>query len=550
MRRIILLVVFTVGIGALVAGQSARADVHLHELFTDNMVLQRDMKVPIWGHVTNADGKPAKGEKVTIRFQEQEVSTMSENDGKWQLELPKLKEGGPFPMTVIGSNVIQFKNVMVGDVWLVAGGCNMEHHLQYTEDAQKNISISENKQIRLCQIPHRARLYPQKDWKDSPTKPAWKECGPLSTPVFSAVGYYFGQDIQNAVKIPIGMIQVTHNGTGWTTHGTPAEAWVARHMLSAYPEIKPLIDKFDADVDHYFNVSVPSHIEAIERYTVLLKKAKAERAEFLPGQPGQPFNPGHYPHNPTTLYNGMISPLVPFALKGVIYFGGEANAINPWNTTSNSHLYRTLFPALIKNWRDDWDQGEFPFLFVQLGTTGLLDAVPKQSHWAELREAQLMTWNRQTTIRVANTAMVVVTDCGEPNNPVFRRKQPVGHRLALAARNIVYSQKSPLSGPTFDSIEIKDDKVILSFKHVGEGLEIAKEPELKGFTMAGDEGTFHTAKAIVKDDKIIVTCSKVTKPRSVRYGWADHPDINLWNKDGLPASPFRTDNFPVLSTPK
>lgn len=543
MRRFMVFAAFIFGF-AVVGNQPASADVSLHDLFGENMVLQRDIKVPIWGTAN-------KGEKVTIRFLDQEHSTMAENDGKWFIDLPKMKEGGPFPMTIIATNVITLKNVMVGDVWLVAGGCNMEHPLQYTEDAQKNISISENKELRLCQIPHRPRLYPQKDWKDSPTKPNWKSCGTQSSPVFSAVGYYFGQDLQNAIKVPVGLIQVTHNGAGWTSQGTPAETWVGRHMLSAYPELKPLIDKFDADVDHYFNVSVPSHIEAIEKYTMLLKKAKAERAEFLPGQPGQPFNPGHYPHNPTTLYNGMIAPLVPFAIKGVVYFQGEANAINPWNTPSNSHLYRTLFPALIKNWRDDWDQGEFPFLFVQLGTTGLLDAAPKDSHWAELREAQLMTFNRQGSIRVANTAMAVVTDCGEPNNVLFRRKQPVGHRLALAARALVYSQKSPMSGPIFDAIEIKEDKVLVSFKHVGEGLEAAKgEPEVKGFTMAGDDGVFHVARGVIKDDKVVVTCTKVMKPRAVRYGWADHPDINLWNKDGLPAAPFRSDTFPVLSTPK
>ncbi|MDX1964432.1 MAG: sialate O-acetylesterase [Pirellulales bacterium] len=242
-------------------------------------------------------------------------------------------------------------------------------------------------------------------------------------------------------------------------------------------------------------------------------------------------------NNSSDLYNAMIHPLAPFGIKGAIWYQGESNA-------DNAYHYRDLFPAMIKNWRDLWGQGEFPFLFVQLAPFMQKNSEPIESNWAELREAQLMTLSK-----LPHTGMAVITDLGDEKDIHPVPKGPVGERLAQIARNVAYGEKSEPSGPLFDSLTIEGNKAILKFKHVGQGLE-ARGGELSGFTIAGEDKKFHNATAKVEGDTVVVTADAVTKPVAVRYGWANYPQVNLWNKDGLPASPFRTDDFPGLTQPK
>jgi sialate O-acetylesterase len=437
------------------AGQDVLGAVKPHSLFTDGMVLQQGMKVPIWG---TADD----GEKVTVTFEGQEVSTTAK-DGKWKVQLKDLKAGGPFTLTISGTNTIKLKNVLVGEVWVCGGQSNMQWSMKQI-GATKDIENSENAQIRLFSVHRGGAPTPQTELDSKKGKLEWVECGPKTVPSFSAVGYYFGRDLEKARKVPIGLINSNYGGT-------PAERWTTRKTLDADPDLKAL--------------------------------------------------------KGSDLYNAMIAPLQPFAIRGVIWYQGESN-------DDRAEQYKKLFPAMIKDWRDGWKQGDFPFLFVQLAP---YDKVKREGMWAELREAQLYAWQK-----VPNTAMVVITDVGDPKDIHPKQKEPVGARLALAARALAYREKIVYSGPIYDGMKIDGNKIILSFKHVGAGL-VAKGGPLQGFTIAGKDQKFVKAQATIVDGTVVVHSPEVPEPVAVRYGWANYPIVNLWNKDGLPASPFRTDNL-------
>ncbi len=316
---------------------------------------------------------------------------------------------------------------------------------------------------------------------------SWEVCGPTTVGRFSAVGYAFGRDLQKNLNVPVGLIH-----TSWG--GTAAEPWTTREALAASPEFKGLVAKLD-----------PS--------------AKAGAG------------------TPTALYNGMIAPLQPYAIQGAIWYQGESNA-------GRAYAYRTLFPLMIQSWRASWKQGDFPFLFVQLAPFRAISKEPQESDWAELREAQLLT-----ALKLKNTAMAVITDLGDEKDIHPKQKAPVGERLALAARALAYGEKVVYSGPVYDSMKVDGNKAVLSFKHVGGGL-VAKGDKLTGFTICGADHKWVNADAVIQDDKVVVSSPTVAKPVAVRYGWANYPVVNLFNKEGLPASPFRTDDFAMLTAPK
>jgi sialate O-acetylesterase len=345
---------------------------------------------------------------------------------------------------------------------------------------------------------------------------------------FSAVAYFFGRDLQKKLGVPVGLI---HSSWG----GTVAEAWTGRPALEDSPSVKYLSNNFDAARKHY-DRACDKYLTDLEAFLPRAKKARAE-GKKMPAPPAVPYNPDHNPNSPTVLYNAMIKPLQPYGIKGVIWYQGESNA-------GRAHEYRNLFATMIKNWRDDWKLGDFPFLFVQLAPWMAISKEPQESAWAELREAQLLT-----TQKVKNTGMAVITDVGDPVDIHPRKKAPVGARLALAARALAYGEKLVYSGPAYKGVEFKDGKAVLSFDSVGKGLE-ARGGELKGFTLAGEDHKFHNAQAKIEGDKVVVWSDEVSKPTAVRYGWANCPVVNLWNKDGLPASPFRTDDFPMVTGPK
>jgi sialate O-acetylesterase len=490
-------------------GSAASAAVKLNGMFTDNMVLQQGKKVPVWGTAES-------GEKVTVSIDRQKANVKAK-DGKWMVWLKPMKAGGPFEMTVGGQNTITLKNVLVGEVWICSGQSNMGWPVSQTVNAQEVMANSANPQIRLYHVPNTTSDTPLTE-----VKGAWTECGPQTVPNFSAVGYYFGRDLQAALKVPVGLIN-----TSWG--GTPAEAWTSRQTLENTPGLKVIL----SDWERYIEREYPKKLQAwqtdMERW-----KQEAERArkqgENPPREPQKPWGPDFF-CRPCCLYNAMIHPLLPYAIQGAIWYQGESNA-------GRAYQYRTLLPAMIKNWRQDWQTGDFTFLTVQLAP---FDGRMKENSWPELREAQLLT-----TRAMPNVGMAVITDLGDKMDIHPKRKAEVGARLALLARAIAYRQRLVYSGPEYSTMKVKGDKVILSFKHVG-GALVAKGGELKGFTIAGKDEKFVPAQAVIEGNTVVVSSPEVKAPVAVRYGWLNYPEVNLFNKEDLPATPFRTDDFPMIT---
>jgi len=313
--------------------------------------------------------------------------------------------------------------------------------------------------------------------------------------------------------VPVGLIDSS-------VGGTPAQAWTSRGTLEGDPELKLILERHAASARQFDpEKAAANHKQALAKYKDAVAKAKAEGTP-APTAPRAPGNPLTSSQRPCGLYNAMIAPLQPFALAGAIWYQGEANS-------GRASEYRKLFPAMIGNWRQAWGQGDFPFLFVQIA--------PNQGMTPEIRESQLWTWQH-----VPRTAMAVITDVGEEKDIHPTKKEPVGARLALAARALAYGEKIEYSGPVFASLTVEGERALLGFTHVGGGL-VAQGGELRGFTIAGDDGKFVPATARIDRDKVVVSSPAVTKPVAVRYGWDKTPDVNLFNHDGLPASPFRTD---------
>jgi len=490
----------------------AVAEVELNALFSDNMVLQQGIEVPVWG-------KADEGEKVTVKFAGQQVTARPKN-GKWMVKLQKLKPGGPFAMMVSGKNTIVIKNILVGEVWVCSGQSNMAMTVSRCANAEQEIANSRNPNIRLFTV---SRVVSDKPLDNVTGK--WVECGPNTVGSFSGVGYFFGRELQKAIKRPVGLI---HSSWG----GTPAEAWTRREVLAEKPELKPILDAYEKALER-LPQATKKYEEAMAKWKEAFKKAKQE-GKRPPRRPYPPMGPNN-PRSPGGLYNGMIAPLIPYAIAGAIWYQGEANA-------SRAYQYRVLFPTMITNWRRDWGQGDFPFLFVQLAAYKKISPEPQESGWAELREAQTMT------LSLPNTGMALAIDVGEQFDIHPKRKQEVGARLALAARAIAYGEKIVYSGPMYDSAKVEGNKVVIGFKHVGGGL-VAKDGELKGFAIAGPDKKFVWADAKIVGEKVVVSSPQVSKPVAVRYAWADYPVCNLYNKEGLPAVPFRTDNFPMVTGP-
>ncbi|MBI2844280.1 MAG: sialate O-acetylesterase [Armatimonadetes bacterium] len=490
---------------------AAWAAITPNSLFTDGAVLQQGMSVPIWGTAND-------GERVTVRFQDQAASTIAQY-GRWMVRLNPLKVGGPFTMTISGENKIELKNVLVGEVWLCSGQSNAAFRLGSATNADEVIANSENEMLRLYTVPD-ARGYRMKGFDPLPgsgVESAWVEADPTTTSVFSAFGYFFGRDLQRAMRMPIGVIKST-------VGDSVTEEWTRRGVL------KPELEASDSRTD-----------PGARRYKV-----------------GKFYKTGH-------LYDAQIAPIMPYAVRGVVWYQGESNVgsglenelrdrTDPGIVHRTGFEYRYTFPIMIKNWREDWGEGDFPFLFVQLlpffrqapGAKDIpnIPTEPGESLWAELRESQLLT-----SQRVQRTGMITTADLGDPNDIHPANKEPIGARLALAARSLVYKQKVEYTGPIYKSMKVKKDRIIVSLNHIGGGL-VAKSGELTGFTIAGKDRKFVNARAEIQGKNVVVWSPQVPQPVAVRYGWADYPILNLFNKEGFPASPFRTDKFPTLSGPR
>lgn len=521
----------------------AMADVKLPAVISNNMMLQAEKPLPIWGW---ADA----GEKVKVAFGDQQAETVAGNNGEWKVTLKPVKSGNAGDLTVTGKNTIVVTNVLAGTVWICSGQSNMEWSLNNSDGAAAEIPKATYPKIRLFTVAKKTSLTPERD-----VKGAWVECSPGSAPGFSAVGYYFGREIHQKTGNPVGLIH-----TSWG--GTPAEAWTSKEGLAKDATLKGYSDaleavikglphakeKYEKDLAAYKiekakwdqEVGIP-FAEEMKQYEADVKKAKAE----LTPEPGKPIISRKAPVTPTppgasgisaavpsSLYNGMIAPIVPYAIEGAIWYQGEANA-------GAADLYRSLFPRMITDWREHWAQGDFPFYFVQLANFLQRANTPVDEAWAQLRESQFLT------LSLPNTGMAVAIDIGNAADIHPRNKLDVGLRLARWALRDIFGRKIVPSGPLFSGMKIEGEKIRLSFIHVGSGLMIGRDPEkpeteLTGFAIAGEDGKFVWAKAVIDGESVVVSGENISKPTQVRYAWANNPACNLYNKDGLPASPFRT----------
>ena len=450
-----------VGMVAALAAGWADAVVKPNPLFSDGAVLQRGQPVPVWGTADN-------GEKVTVEFRGQKLTTTA-SGGKWRVDLKPMDAGGPFEMKISGTNTVTLGNLLVGEVWIASGQSNMQWILNQSHQPEVERPKADFPRIRMLTVKRSTALEPLEEIEG-----AWQVCSPETAGTFSAVAYYFARDLHAELGVPVGIIN-----SSWG--GTRAQAWTSVEGFRSHRELK--------------------------RY-----EAEVKAARELPKARAQNF--------PAALYHAMIAPLIPYGMKGVIWYQGEGNARNPQE-------YQVLFPAMIADWRDKWKLGDFPFLYVQIA--------PFKGQPPEIREAQLLTLARSK-----NTAMTVITDHGNANDIHPKVKEPVGHRLSLAARALAYGEKIEYSGPLYDSMRAVGGRVEIGFRHVGGGL-VAKGGPLKGFTIAGGDGKFVPAEAVIDGDRVVVSAAGIRNPKAVRYGWENVPDVNLFNKEGLPASPFRTD---------
>jgi len=486
----------------------------VNPLFTSEMVLQREMRVPVWG-------KGVPGEVIAVQIDNKKYTATVGKYGKWMLKTRELTVGGPYMMRISGAEkIITLKNILSGDVWICSGQSNMSFRVMSCKDAKKEIAAANYPNIRLFSVKRAVSAKPL-----DTVKGKWAKCSPATVKYFSAVGYFFGRDLYKSLKtVPIGLIH-----TSWG--GTPAEAWTRHDYLDAEPMLKEIFIRHEKRLDAF-----PKNLEKYKKEIAAYKKKIAElrksktKAQKRLRRPHYPYHAKH-PHRPSGLYNAMINPLLPYGIKGAIWYQGESNA-------GRAFQYRTLLPAMINSWREAWDQGDFPFLIVELANYTPAKDHPVNSSWAELREAQNMTAAQLSACGVASAI-----DIGEARDIHPKNKQDVGKRLQLAALKIAYGKDIVFSGPTYKSSKIEGNKIILTFDNVGGGLR-AHNGNLQRFAIAGKDKKFIWARAVIKGSTVIVSNSRVKNPVAVRYAWSNNPEgCNLYNKEELPAIPFRTDTW-------
>jgi sialate O-acetylesterase len=651
--RAVLVVLFTTCFGSPLSAQPI-----LPHLFSDHMVLQRDMDTSIWGW-----GDP--GEKISVGIAGNVRETVTGPDGKWRVTLPAAGAGGPFVLLVRGQKTIALRDVLIGEVWVASGQSNMTYALSGATGGAEAASTAKYAGIRFFTVPQKIALTPQQDTLTA----AWETCTPETALRFSAVAFFFARQLHKELDVPVGIIL-----SAWP--GTAGEEWTDPDSLQRENELQPIVARWEAQpaaVKSFAAGSLEFHLEfddfelfssrneaiavsplsnfdegmartvtggawvynweeAPESTFELVAPGRGGRGFALqvagkldgasnsqlrasfredsspldlsqfdgiqfwargdgqfqfqslqpsitdadnysaPTMEGTPYwkhvrvrfkelkqsgwgvsqplaanaltgfqimsmtHIGDPDRPPAGLYQGMIAPLRNYRIRGALWYQGEGNA---WR----AEQYRTLLPVLIEGWRKGWSEGEFPFLIVQLPNQGSSPELGN-SLWAELREAQLLTAKN-----VTNTGLAVTIDVGDPHNLHPPRKAEIGERLALWALGRTYGKKLVYSGPLYDSAQVAGNQIRIRFHSTGSGLEVRGE-SLKGFAIAGPDRKFHWAEAHIERETVVVTSESVPHPIAVRYAWADSPECNLFNKEGLPASPFRTDDWPGASTGK
>jgi len=494
----------------------ARAEIKLPAIFGDNMVLQRDTALKIWGWDT-------PGQSVSVEITGKSGSATADADGKWTVNLPALATSAtPLELKIAGSNTVTLKNVLVGEVWLCSGQSNMQWSVSQSDDPDLEALTAKYPKIRLITVPQVGTQEPQTTFAG-----AWVECSPETVRDFSGVGYFFGRTLHQVLDVPIGLID---NSWG----GSAAEAWVKRSLLEADPIYKSYVDGW-VNTEKTYNFAA-----AQEAYKV--KKAEWDQAKAEGKAVG---NPPQVPRDllggnsrPGNLYNGVLKPVIGYGIRGAIWYQGESNADRAQN-------YRQLLPLMIKSWREEWGQGDFPFYWVQLADFKAETTQPQEAAWPELREAQTMT------LSLPNTGEAVIYDLGEAADIHPKDKQNVAKRLARLALAKNYGIPIVANSPRYDSLQVAGNKAVVTFKEVGGGMDTFDVPELKGFTIAGEDKKWVNAQAkIVGKDKIEVWSPSVAAPVAVRYAWSDNPIANVQNAEGLPLTPFRSDDWMMFTSPE
>jgi sialate O-acetylesterase len=486
------------------------AEVKPSALFSDHMVLQSGVSVPVWG-----TAEPGEAVKVTLNGQSQ--STTAGPDGKWMLRLSSLKTGGPYEMQIEGKNSLTIHDVLVGEVWLGTGQSNMSFTVSKKVasyagmlDEEKEIAAANYPKIRMFTVKEKKSYTPKEDVIGE-----WKICSPETVPGFSAVGYLFARDLQQRLNVPVGILTVAYGAS-------TSEAWIPREGVAADPQIKPMLDRFDALEDFY-----KSHPGVLAADAPPAPQTINGRSAVRPGPMRDPVEDQH---EPTVLFNGMMHPVIPYAIRGAFWYQGESIV----GGKAGVLLYPHVMETMVKQWRQLWGEGDFPFYAVQLS------ALKNVSNNPMVREGQAQI------LSLPNSGLAVAIDVGDPDNVHPKDKAPVGERLTLIALATVYGKKIEYSGPRYNSMKVEGSSIRIDFTHLGGGL-VAKVGPLKWFQIAGADQQFVDAEATIAGDSIIVKSDKVAAPVAVRYAWDNYPfGCNLYNAAGLPAAPFRTDAWDAL----
>ena len=480
------------------------AELKLSSVFGDHMVVQRDKPIHVWGWT-------APGQSVEVSLANKTATAKAGDDGRFDAVLGALPAGGPHELSVKADESKTFTDVLVGEVWVCSGQSNMAWPVSNANDPDLESLTAKYPNIRLISVPQVGTQEPQKDFEGQ-----WEACTPETVKSFSAVGYFFGRQLHQTLDVPVGLID---NAWG----GSAAEAWVRRDALEESGQYTELLQKWDDLAKTY------DHEAAVAKW----KERLAKWNETKKGnKPRPPRNQLAGQHRPANLYNGCLLPIQGYTIQGAIWYQGESNA-------GRAYQYRDLFPLMISTWRKDWGQGDFPFYWVQLADFRNEVDAPAESDWAELREAQTMTMSK-----LKNTGEAVIVDLGEASDIHPRNKQIVGKRLARWALANQYGIKVPFQSPTYSKMIVNESKVAVDFSSVGGGLDTFDVRTPIGFAIAGDDKKFVAANAkIVDKDTIEVWSDEVKNPVAVRYAWADNPICNLQSREGLPATPFRTDDW-------
>ena len=501
------------------------AELRTPSVIGENMVLQQKHENPIWGWAE-------EGEQISVSIAGQTHKVKADKSGYWKVVLAPMDASAKAKtLSIKGkSSSLIYSNVLVGEVWLCSGQSNMGWALGNSDDADLETMTANHPDLRLISVPQIGTQKPQNDFKGQ-----WESTTPEIAKQFSAVGYLFGRRLHLALGVPVGLID---NAWG----GSACEAWIPRDRLNATPVAKPYMQLWKETEENYDAKAAQGKYEAQKaKWTEQVKKAQAA-GKPRPRAPRAPRNPLTGQHRPANLYNGVLKPIIGYGIKGAIWYQGESNS-------GRGHAYREVFPLMIETWRRDWNQGDFSFYWVQLADFMNEDEEPMDNNWPELREAQTLTLDK-----LKNVGEAVIIDVGEGRDIHPRNKQTVANRLVRNALAKDYGIKVPHQSPRYKSMETKDGKAILAFDHVGTGLYTFDVREPIGFAICGEDKKFVWAKAkLVGKDKVEVWAEGIDQPVAVRYAWSNNPVCNLYSKTGsvtLPATPFRTDDFPMVTKGK